>query len=260
MAKKPSSEPTAPIPRARSGKRRPSTVALSGETGMQLRTRERILKEAMRLFADQGFAATTIAQIEAAAGLSPGSGALYRHFPSKHDMLAAGIAELRGRIDANRAAATAVAVDGDLPVNDRELAQQLAYVHTITLYGLEASREFVQTLLRSGSALPPEVLATSNDWLDDSIRNTAANLEKRRTQTGIPVVGGNDNAALAYLLLAPIMWSKTLEWNGGLPAGLTHERIGAMWVQLLVSLTGEQGNRSALAPKSPTKKRRTASS
>ena len=223
---------------------------------MQLRTRERILKEAMRLFADQGFAATTIAQIEAAAGLSPGSGALYRHFPSKNDMLAAGIAELRARIDANRAAATAVAIDGALPVNDKELAQQLAYVHTVTLYGLEASREFVQTLLRSGSALPPEVLATSNDWLDDSINNTAANFEKRSARTGIPVLGDNDNVALAYLLLAPIMWSKTLEWNGGLPAGLTHERIGAMWVQLLVAIIGEQGNRSALANRAPSKARR----
>lgn len=37
-------------------------------------TRERILTEAMRLFGEKGYEATTIAEIEAAAGLTPGSG------------------------------------------------------------------------------------------------------------------------------------------------------------------------------------------
>lgn len=45
-------------------------------------TRQRIIAEAMRLFGGQGYATTTIAQIESATGLSPGSGGLYRHFPS----------------------------------------------------------------------------------------------------------------------------------------------------------------------------------
>jgi DNA-binding transcriptional regulator YbjK len=55
-------------------------------------TRQRIIDQAMRLFGEQGYAATTIAQIEAAAGLSPGSGSLYRHFPSKQALLAEGSA------------------------------------------------------------------------------------------------------------------------------------------------------------------------
>ena len=213
---------------------------------LQLKTRERILKEAMRLFADQGFAATTVAQIEAAAGLSPGSGALYRHFPSKNDILAAGIAELRARIETNRAAAQAVSAGDVLPTNDKELAQQLSFAHLLTLHGLESSREFVLTLMRSGTSVPPDVLATSTDWLDESLAGVADNFKRRHQQTGIEVLPGDD-IALAYLFMAPIMWSKTLEWNGGLPAGLTHERIGAMWVKLLVTLTGEKGNRSALA-------------
>jgi AcrR family transcriptional regulator len=45
----------------------------------------------MRLFGEQGYAKTTIAEIERAAGLSPGSGALYRHFPSKEELLAEGV-------------------------------------------------------------------------------------------------------------------------------------------------------------------------
>ena len=41
----------------------------------------------MELFGRQGYHATTIAQIEAAAGLSAGAGGLYRHFRSKRAVL-----------------------------------------------------------------------------------------------------------------------------------------------------------------------------
>jgi AcrR family transcriptional regulator len=54
-------------------------------------TRERLVTEAMRLFSEQGYRATSVAQIEAAAGLAAGSGALYHHFKSKELLLEAGI-------------------------------------------------------------------------------------------------------------------------------------------------------------------------
>ena len=56
---------------------------------MTTSTRERIVAESLRLFADRGYAATSVAEIEAAAGLSPGAGGLYRHFRSKEEVLAA---------------------------------------------------------------------------------------------------------------------------------------------------------------------------
>lgn len=43
--------------------------------------------KAMELFGRQGYHATTVAQIEAAAGLSAGAGGLYRHFKSKRAVL-----------------------------------------------------------------------------------------------------------------------------------------------------------------------------
>src|SRR4051812_37803795 len=45
----------------------------------------------MDLFGRQGYHATTIAQIEAAAGLSAGAGGLYRHFASKRALLEEGL-------------------------------------------------------------------------------------------------------------------------------------------------------------------------
>ncbi|MFI9406194.1 TetR/AcrR family transcriptional regulator [Nocardia sp. NPDC052316] len=50
-------------------------------------TRERVMAAALRLFGEQGFARTTVTQIERAAGLSGGSGAMYRHFRSKDELL-----------------------------------------------------------------------------------------------------------------------------------------------------------------------------
>jgi len=54
-------------------------------------TRERIVTEAMRLFAAQGFRGTTVGEIEQAAGLAPRAGGLYKHFRSKEDVLEAAI-------------------------------------------------------------------------------------------------------------------------------------------------------------------------
>ncbi len=50
-------------------------------------TRDRLLDAAMELFARQGYGSTSIADIQQACGLSAGSGALYKHFPSKRALL-----------------------------------------------------------------------------------------------------------------------------------------------------------------------------
>ena len=46
-------------------------------------TRDRIKAAALELFAEHGFAGTSIAAIETAAGLAPRAGAFYRHFEGK---------------------------------------------------------------------------------------------------------------------------------------------------------------------------------
>ena len=63
-------------------------------------TRERILDAALELFATQGFDATSTAQIERAAGLSPRSGALYKHFRSKDELLEVALAQRMQEITA----------------------------------------------------------------------------------------------------------------------------------------------------------------
>jgi AcrR family transcriptional regulator len=50
-----------------------------------------LLDQAMRLFAERGYGATSVADIQQSAGMTPGSGALYKHFPSKEALLEAGM-------------------------------------------------------------------------------------------------------------------------------------------------------------------------
>lgn len=56
-------------------------------------TRQRILDAALDLFAERGFTGTSVGDVESAAGLSPRSGALYKHFPSKRALLEAAFDE-----------------------------------------------------------------------------------------------------------------------------------------------------------------------
>jgi AcrR family transcriptional regulator len=91
-------------------------------------TRERLVTEAMRLFSAKGFEATSVSQIEAAAGLATGAGALYRHFKSKDALLDAGIDRQLDRRDAMRDIRTLFAGLGDLHAELTSLGRYLLTV------------------------------------------------------------------------------------------------------------------------------------
>lgn len=105
-------------------------------------TRERLVTEAMRLFGEQGYRATSITQIEKAAGLVPGCGALYNHFKSKEALLRAGIDR---QLDRRRAMADISAVfagQGDLRT---ELTLLCRYLMNV----LDRESQFLQVAART---------------------------------------------------------------------------------------------------------------
>jgi AcrR family transcriptional regulator len=108
-------------------------------------TRDRLVTEAMRLFGEQGYQATSITQIEAAAGLAPGSGALYHHFKSKDALLEAGIDRQLDRRRAMHDIRTLFAGLGDLRI---ELTMLGRYVLTV----LDEETQLLQIAART----PPE--------------------------------------------------------------------------------------------------------
>jgi AcrR family transcriptional regulator len=221
-----------------------------------LHTRERILREAMRLFGEQGYAGTTVAQIEEASGLSPGSGALYRHYATKQDILIAGFAEARAKVLANRAAAHVVAGGPVLAANDEDLTRQLSLVYDLVFAGLDNARNITLVLMKNGRELREIVGDSIDDWLSESLLQTAENMQVRQHAALGEKAPPMDYVAEAYLLLAPLTWARIIEWNhGALPAGLTHERLKKAWVSQLVGIHGEKGNRSAFTPRKPRKRK-----
>jgi AcrR family transcriptional regulator len=108
-------------------------------------TRDRLVTEAMRLFGEQGYQATSITQIEAAAGLAPGSGALYHHFKSKEALLEAGIDRQLDRRRAMHDIRTLFAGLGDLRI---ELTMLGRYVLTV----LDEEAQLLQIAART----PPD--------------------------------------------------------------------------------------------------------
>lgn len=50
-------------------------------------THDRLLEVALEVFAERGFAGTTVSEIERRVGLAAGTGSFYRHFPSKEALL-----------------------------------------------------------------------------------------------------------------------------------------------------------------------------
>ena len=109
-------------------------------------TRERILNAALDLFATQGFEATSTAQIERAAGLSPRSGALYKHFRSKDQLLEVALAQRMQEI-------TALPERLDLgPLTD--LRSELTLIARWGLAELARERELALIVMKEGNRLP----------------------------------------------------------------------------------------------------------
>ncbi|HEX5143254.1 MAG TPA: TetR/AcrR family transcriptional regulator [Mycobacterium sp.] len=144
----------------------------------------------MRLFSEQGYRATSITQIEKAAGLVPGCGALYNHFKTKDAVLAAGIDRQLDRRRAMHDISALFAGQGDLRTELNLLGRYLMSV-------LNQESQFLQVAART----PVDQSARLNDAyaalvsglyseLADWIRGCAPGLDGNEARR-IAVVGVN---------------------------------------------------------------------
>jgi AcrR family transcriptional regulator len=113
-------------------------------------TRERLVTEAMRLFSAKGYEATSVSQIEAAAGLAAGSGALYNHFESKKALLHAGVDRQLDRRRAMRDIRELFAGLGDLRAELTVLGRYLLSV-------VDEEIELVQIAARTPQGYSPHL-------------------------------------------------------------------------------------------------------
>jgi AcrR family transcriptional regulator len=194
---------------------------------MSSTTRERIIDQAMSLFSEHGYAATSIAAIEAAAGLTPGAGGLYHHFDSKEAVLAAGIERQLARLNALRDIQRALTPLGDLRA---ELTLTARYV----LAELDSESELLR-IIASEARHRPRLLATALDQLVNATFKGFATWIVERAERPV----SNEQAtAIAAVGLGSLFSSRLLRDVLGTATQIDDEVLVDTWVRLImVALT-----------------------
>jgi AcrR family transcriptional regulator len=185
-------------------------------------TRDRLVTEAMRLFGEQGYQATSITQIEAAAGLAPGSGALYHHFKSKEALLEAGIDRQLDRRRAMHDIRTLFAGLGDLRI---ELTMLGRYVLTV----LDEETQLLQIAART----PPDQSPRLNNAyaaLVDGLYAEVADWIKG----WVPKISDRSAKAIAAVAVDALLGKRATSTVFRIPAADIHdEQYIAEWTAML---------------------------
>jgi AcrR family transcriptional regulator len=187
-------------------------------------TRERIVDEAMHLFSEHGYAATSIAKIEAAAGLTPGAGGIYHHFASKEAVLTAGIERQLARLGALREIRNVLGSLGDLKA---ELTLTARYV----LAELDNESELLR-ILASDARHRPQVLKTAVEELVSSTFTGFATWIGERSERAIP---GEEAKAIAAFGLGSLLCTRMLRDVLGIPTQVDDEALVDTWVALMIA-------------------------
>ena len=192
---------------------------------MAAQTRERIATEALRLFAERGYAGTSIAQIEHAAGLKPGAGGLYSHFASKQEVLEAAIAS------AVHVADSAYALHATFPLGD--LRAELTVLVRGSLLLFDATGDWIRLRAREADHFPK--LFTGQRDLSARAHRYLADWLKSKVAEGTLVE--HDTDATAEVLFGSIAnyWQRESQRNTRRPHVSRDQFIGA-WVDLATRL------------------------
>ncbi len=190
---------------------------------MSSTTRERIIDQAMYLFSQHGYAATSIAKIEAAAGLTPGAGGLYHHFKSKEAVLAAGIERQLTRLDALREIRHVLAPLGDLK-------SELILIARYILAELDSESELLR-ILATEARNRPQLLTAAVDQLVNSTFSGFATWIGERSD---PPISNEVSAALATVGLGSLISNRLLRDVLGIPTQVDDEALVGTWVRLMM--------------------------
>ena len=193
---------------------------------MNVPTRERIITEALRLFAERGYRATTVGDIEAAAGLQPRRGSLYKHFKSKEEVLRAALERHTRRV-----AAMESVVDL-LPAED--VHAEFALLVRWGLRELGRERALIRIVLRESEDFP-EVREYRNRFAEVTYRGMADWLRHHQSSGSLP--DDVDTEALSAILLGAVVNYRVEESLFGTPPlGLDEERFAKALDRLWRSL------------------------
>jgi AcrR family transcriptional regulator len=183
-------------------------------------TRERILTAARRLFAEQGYMGTSVGEIESAAGLSPRSGALYKHFPSKQAVLAAVISQHTDVVDEMRSQLELMPLGdlrAELMVTARWGLAELRREHELTRIVMKEGERFpeIAEAFREAIVMPGHRMAT--EWLVRHVEREGGHVEDPEAFAAVTT-----DSLVGFTLQEALF--------GPAPTGVDEERFLAAWV------------------------------
>lgn len=192
-------------------------------------TRERILDEALRLFAERGYERTSVGDIQEAAGLAFGSGALYKHFPSKQAVLEAGLERFIERSDREQEAFAR------LPGEPRDA---LHYIGEAVLSFLASDSDTLRIVWRELEQFPDLKKEVRERRIQRGFKNLAAWLRKQADEGR---VREHDPEAVAAVMLGALVFYRLMEaLMGETPGRVGADRFARAWLGLaVVGLTHE---------------------
>lgn len=183
-------------------------------------TRDRLVAAARELFAQRGYRGTSVGDIERAAGLSPRSGGLYKHFASKRAVLEAVMAQHTVVVD-DMAARLEL-----LPLGD--LRAELTLTARWGLAELRREHELTRIVMKEGERFP-ELADTFREaivahghrmavtWLERHVAARGGRVEEVEATASVFV-----DALVGYTLQELLF--------GPAPGEVDEERFLAAWV------------------------------
>jgi len=189
-------------------------------------TRDRLIDQALRLFAERGYRGATVGDIEAAAGLAPRSGGLYKHFASKREVLVAALERHIGSLEGMHS------VMDLLPLAD--LRSELTLLVRWALQELAQELQLIRIIQRDGHEFP-ELRDRFRDLVARRGYQEAAEWMRRKIKEG----GFPDydcDAAVAVLLGAVVHYRVEEATFGAPPADVDEERFVETWVDVCMRL------------------------
>ncbi len=186
--------------------------------------RERLIGEATRLFAANGYRGTTVGQIEAASGLSPRAGGFYAHFKSKEQIFASVIDR---HIEQQRTTLESVAKM--LPLGD--LRSELTLVARFLLHFMQESSDRYRLLLQESQSFPEHVRRVRDEVIAPGYEQASEIVARFLGDR----VEGIDVQALAVIFVGAAINFRTEETlYGTVPGNIDDERFIKTWVDSLI--------------------------
>jgi AcrR family transcriptional regulator len=187
---------------------------------------------AMKLFAEQGYRATTVGAIEKEAGMAPRSGALYQHFKGKQQLLEAAVdRELAGMDELAHAIAM-------FPLGD--LRAEVTMLARWNLASLERRAALTRLVRREADLLPKRLRTKLYDRLvARPYAEIVAWLSTRFREAGIDPP---DLDALTLILIESMGAYRELNRVfGQVPADIDDDRFIAAWVDTALAVAHRYG-------------------